>query len=173
MSDYLGTRQNHASDNRMLPHHRNQSLGTGNSAAVTKVAPHQQNSAKYNTNDDHGKQPPNPHMDKPSTHQWKTTTHVKPGKSSQELSQIHTTKYRTYRHSCSTSIVEAKSYDRDLTTHQERSSAGSQTTTKPNPNTRPNNIHRWLRPWWTHRRSNVLTLTQSCQKRIHWHRRHP
>ena len=36
-------------------------------------------------------------MDKPSIHQWKTTTHVKPGKYSQELSQIHTTKYRTYR----------------------------------------------------------------------------
>src|SRR5215471_3080427 len=137
------------------------------------MAPHQQNPTNHSTDDDNRKEPSNPHMDKPSTCQWRTTTHVKPWKSNQELSQIHANKHGTHYRIYPTTMVETKSHDSDITAQQEGSSTSPQTTTQTTHKPRSNNIHRRLRPQWTDRRSNVLSLTRNNQERVHRHRRNP
>ena len=53
------------------------------------MAHHKQNTADYNTNDDHGNQSPNSFMDKPSTQERRTPVYVKSGKFNQKLRIEH------------------------------------------------------------------------------------
>ena len=69
-------------------------------------------------------------------------------------------------------MVGTKSHDRDLTTKQGKSSAGSRAEITPNLKTGPNYIYRRIRPRWTYRCSNIFTHTQNHQRRIYRHRRY-